>query len=907
MDIMDYVLREMTAPEGGFYSATDADSEGEEGRFFVWTPAQVQEALGDAAAARLVCAYYDITEGGNFEGSSIPSAPRTLAEVAAAEGVTADELEKTLASSRAVLYAARARRVPPALDDKVLTAWNGLMIGALAEGFRVLGERRYLAAAARAADFARAGLTTPEGRLLRTWRAGKAHLAAYLEDHAFLAAGLLDLYEAGGDVRHLRESERLAGRILADFAAGEGGFYSTAHDHEALILRHREGHDGAIPAANAVAAQVLARLSYHLDREDLRAAAAAAVRAWGKAIARQPRAFATSLAVVDLLLDGPVELALVGAAGDPGREALGAEVARHYLPNRIVALHDPAQGEATLPLLAGKATVEGRPALYVCRNFACQRPVTSPGEVAAALAAGAASRDDATGGLSIPPLPGAATAEATAAWARRQPVAVTGYAELGATGLVTSRLGFGSYRVDDETPEHRQALRDALAAGVNLVDTSTNYTDGGSERMIGEVLREVTRAGEGHREEIVVVSKIGYVQGENLERAREREAGGRPFPEVVKYGEGVWHCIHPEFLADQLPRSLGRLQLERLDVCLLHNPEYFLMDAHERSHGPLERRRDEFYRRLAESFRFLEDEVRAGRIGCYGVSSNTCTRPAADPEATSLLRMLAAAREGAGESHHFRVLQLPLNLVEAGAALERNEGPSLDRTVLDVAREASLGVLINRPLNAMAGQGLRRLASAPVISQEVELDAQASALEALESEYRDGIATRLEASEGSVPPAELFRWSAELRALAPHVEGLEHWSALESQRIVPRVSQTLRALDRHLSGALGEEWQRWRARYVPELQKALGELRRMAAEKSREATTALESAVDPLLPLERRGEPLSRKALWVLASTPGVSSVLVGMRRPEYVQDATAVLAWPPLADPFAVYRAVRS
>src|SRR5262249_44525408 len=169
----------------------------------------------------------------------------------------------------------------------------------------------------------------------------------------------------------------------------------------------------------------------------------------------------------------------------------------------------------------------------------------------------------------------------------------TGYAALGDTGLVCSRFGFGSYRVDDETPAHRQALLEAAAAGVNLVDTSTNYTDGGSERLVGDALRALVRAGTLRREEAIVVSKIGYMQGENLQRAQEREAAGRPFPEVVKYGEGVWHCIHPEYLADQLPRSLERLGLATLDVCLLHNPEYFLSDAHERSHGTLERRREE--------------------------------------------------------------------------------------------------------------------------------------------------------------------------------------------------------------------------------------------------------------------------------------------------------------------------
>jgi len=904
-DVLDYVLREMTSPEGGFYSATDADSEGEEGKFFVWTPAEVRDALGDAEAARLFGAAYDVTEAGNFEGHNIPNLPRPLDDVAAELGIARPVLDASLSASRARLYEARARRVPPALDDKVLTAWNGLMIGAFADGFRVSGDPRYLDAATRAAGFLHARLVDADGRLLRTFRAGKAHLAAYLEDYAYLAAGLLDLYEAGGDTAHLREAERLAGQILTDFAAEDGGFYSTARGHETLIVRHREGHDGATPAANAVAAHTLARLSYHLDRSDLRERAVEAIRAWGKAIARQPRAFTTTLAAADLLLEGPIELALVGAASE--RDALRAEVARHYLPNRIVALHDPAHGASDLPLVAGKTTVDGRAALYVCRNFACQRPVTEARDVPAALAAGVLGPgEEARGALAPAILGGAASPEATSALARRSPFAATGYTTLGGTGLTVSRLGFGGYRVDDETPAHHQALSDALRGGIDIVDTSTNYTEGASERLFGQVLGEVVRAGERRREEIVVVSKIGYVQGENLERAQESEAAGRPWSEIVKYGEGVWHCIHPTFLDDQLTRSLARLRVQTLDVCLLHNPEYFLMDAHERSYGTLDRRRRDFYTRLAASFAFLEEQVRAGRIRSYGISSNTAARPARDPEATSLGRMLEAAREAGGADHHFRVLQLPLNLFEAGAVLEPSDGPDGKQTVLDLARAAGVGVLANRPLNAMVDEGLVRLASVPVPEPVLDLGVQLQALAALEDEYRTGVASHLQAGEGGIPPSDFFRWSEELGQIDPQVQSLEHWGALESQRVLPRLGQALQALDRHLTGDLGELWHTWRARYVPEVQKALAELRRRAAEKSRARSAQLEAVIDPLLPPERRKESLSRKALWVVASTPGVSSVLAGLRDPDYVRDALAVLSWPPLGDPAAVFRAVR-
>ncbi|MBI4278693.1 MAG: thioredoxin domain-containing protein, partial [Armatimonadetes bacterium] len=380
-EVLDYILREMTSPEGGFYSATDADSEGEEGKFFVWTPDQIREVVGEEEGRRF-CAYYDITPAGNWEGKSIPNTPRTLEEVAAEMGIMAEELRMSLDRSRASVYEARRKRVPPGLDDKILTAWNGLMIGAMAEGARVLGDPRYLEAAARAADFLLRALRRPDGGLLRTYRAGKAHVDAVLEDYAYLCEALIDLYEAGSATRYLLEAKRLAERMMEEFGAEDGGFYSTARDHERLMVRYREGTDGATPAANAEAAWALARLSFHVDRADFREAASRAVMAYGKLIARFPRAFARSLAVVDFLLEGPVELAVIGTPGKEDYETLRCEIARHHLPNRIVALHDPAAGadvagasgapagEApALPLLAGKGLVDGRAALYVCRNY----------------------------------------------------------------------------------------------------------------------------------------------------------------------------------------------------------------------------------------------------------------------------------------------------------------------------------------------------------------------------------------------------------------------------------------------------------------------------------------------------------------------------------------------------------
>lgn len=286
------------------------------------------------------------------------------------------------------------------------------------------------------------------------------------------------------------------------------------------------------------------------------------------------------------------------------------------------------------------------------------------------------------------------------------------YRVLGRTGLVTSSLGFGSYRIDAQTPEHAVALEKALLGGVNLIDTSTNYADGSSETCIGNVLARH------RREELIIVSKAGYVQGQALTMARAREQGGAAFPEMVKYTDGCWHCIHPQFLAGQLERSLRRLQLEKLDVYLLHNPEYFFTESTKRhKSGSLEELREEFYDRIRRAFFYLEGEVRRGRIGFYGVSSNTFVVPGRNPEATSLEHMWMIAREVALE-HHFAVAQFPANLFESGAMLTRNCATGT-QTALEFAQEHDLAVLVNRPLNAFYRNQLIRLADTPVRSPEV--------------------------------------------------------------------------------------------------------------------------------------------------------------------------------------------
>jgi uncharacterized protein YyaL (SSP411 family)/aryl-alcohol dehydrogenase-like predicted oxidoreductase len=924
-EVLDYIQREMTHSDGGFYSATDADSEGVEGKFFVWTPEEVAQAVGDTEDARRFSACYDITAQGNWEHKSIPNRMRPLETVARELHVTVQELNETMHRVRPRLYEVRKQRVPPGLDDKIITAWNGMMISAMAEAGRVLGRSDYVTAARRAADFLLRTHRTEDQRLLRTSRNGRAHLEAVLEDYAWLGEGLVDLYESTGDERYLDEARRFAERLLHSFQDTEhGGFFTTAKEHETLIVRAREGADGATPSGNAVAAMFMARLSFHLDRADFREVATAAVRAYGKQLTRYPRGFAKTLAVIDFLTEGPVEIALVGAPEDPAFTAIEDAVRGPYLPNRILAVSHGHSENHAHPLLVGKQSVNGRPALFVCRNFACRQPLTDASAVAEALGELSARSPVTSGGgklrkLQGRPLGGSASVEGTARYAARivnlprtEGQYEHGFTQFGQTALTASRLGFGGYRVDGTDPQHATALTTALDSGVNVIDTSTNYMDGESERLIGTTLRSLVAKREIARDEIIVVSKIGYVQGHNLQDAEARERAGRPYPEMVKYGEGIWHCIHPEFLADQLEASLDRLSLASLDVCLLHNPEYMLSESTKHKDADLAGVRQRFYERIEQAFTYLEAQVSAGRINWYGVSSNTIGRDEDDPEFISLSGLVSAAAKAAASSgiqrHHFAVVQCPMNLFERDVWSRQNTGPQRQSTVLEFAQHEHLAVLVNRPLNAMPthGSGMLRLADMPLEGEPGSIDEALRAVSDLEDEYRSKLAHVISHSGKGLRPMEFFNWAAELALVRSRLQGLEHWEQIEHQMIAPHVNQVLQAIPRVLQGASAEQWEAWRDRYIPRLLELLARLRREAAQKSRERTEKVSAVVDPLLPASMQKESMSRKALWVLVSTPGVTTVLNGMRTVEYVRDATAVLGWNPVSEPGRIYEAMR-
>lgn len=507
-------------------------------------------------------------------------------------------------------------------------------------------------------------------------------------------------------------------------------------------------------------------------------------------------------------------------------------------------------------------------------------------------------------------VPGRATTDATREFASRwqaQGFVADGYRRLGHADLTVSALGFGAYRIDDEAPAHREALEHALLNGCNLIDTSTNYAIGGSERCIGATLADLIAAGQLTRKEVVVVTKVGYVQGDNLTLARERERRGQPFPEMVKYDEHCWHCIHPEFIADQLALSLQRLRLECVDVYLLHNPEYFLSDAAHRGVN-VETARAEFYDRLRRAFAYLEEQVAAGRIARYGVSSNSFPKPVADPEFTSISAMMDIARElvrdcaGDENAHHFAVVQLPANLYESGALRVKNNGEGNAMTALEYARANELGVLVNRPLNAFHRQRMIRLADFPIVPTPRPLTVQLAIGQELEDEFAQTIAPTMQVRGGDVAPGEFFRWGSELERALPQLGDAARWHDLVEHQIWPNVRYVIDQLDAAMQGEAGEAWTRWRDRYQSELRALLQCVSNECARQTNAQSAGLKQHLEPHLPAELRDESLSRKALHALASLDGVTCVLCGMRRVAYVDDALGVMKWPRLGDAMPLF-----
>ena len=379
---LGYVLREMSDQKnGGFYSTQDADSEGEEGKFFVWTPDEVEQILGQVDA-KVFCDFYDVTDHGNFEHQNILWVKTPTDLYIKKTNLEQTDLIKILNRCKKKLFDAREKRIKPGLDDKILTSWNGLMIRSMGLAYQILGDPRYLEAAETSAKFILKELVQKKGHLLRTHRAGKSHLNACLEDYSYFIAGLIELYQASFDPYWLREANRLNQIMISQFWDSQnGGFFFTGKDHPKLIVRSKSAYDGATPSGASMAVHVLLRLAILLNQPDLREKAKITFLLYDHTMKTAPSGSAQMLCGVDFLIDAPKEIAIVGNPLSEQTQEILRNIHRRFVPNKVIALLNPnteekQEIEELIPLLAGKTSIDGKTTIYVCQNYACQLPTT---------------------------------------------------------------------------------------------------------------------------------------------------------------------------------------------------------------------------------------------------------------------------------------------------------------------------------------------------------------------------------------------------------------------------------------------------------------------------------------------------------------------------------------------------
>lgn len=377
-ETLDYVVREMTHPTGGFYSTQDADSEGQEGKFFLWTPAEVEDILGDKEG-QAFCAAYDVRPGGNFEGESILNIPAPFEEIAQELDLSVERLTDSLRQSKAKLFEAREQRVKPGRDEKIITAWNGMMLAAFAEAARVLDRTDYRQVAVNNAEFILSTLKQ-NGRLCRTWKAepGQAKLMGYLEDYAFYADGLLALYQTTFNPRWFQEARALIEVTLDHFRDTEnGGFFDTADDHEALITRPKNLQDNAIPCGNSLAVRALLQLAAYTGQARYEEPAIQTLAALQAALSQYPGAFAHWLGSLEFALAPPQEVAVIGPLEREDTQTLLKTLFKPYRPNQVVAA-TPENNTAGHPeLVEARPARNGQATAYVCQRFVCKQPLTT--------------------------------------------------------------------------------------------------------------------------------------------------------------------------------------------------------------------------------------------------------------------------------------------------------------------------------------------------------------------------------------------------------------------------------------------------------------------------------------------------------------------------------------------------
>jgi len=382
-DIFTYILRDMTSPEGGFYSAEDADSEGVEGKCYVWTPDEVIKILGEKDG-KIFCDFYDVSKEGNFEEKNILHVDKEINAFAKLEGVKLEDLQEMLGKARAKLFTVREKRIHPHKDDKILTSWNGLMIAAMAKGAQALNEPKYAQAAVRAADFILNTLRLKDGPLLKRYRLAEAAIPGHLDDYAYFVWGLIDLYEATFEVKYLKTALELNKLMIDDFLDEKGGgFFFSGKRNEQLIAQTKEIYDGATPSGNSVALMNILRLSRMTGNLDLTNISGQIMRTFAETVNNYPSGYAQFLCALDFALGPTKEIVIAGEPGSDDTKQILKEIRKRFLPGKVVILHQEKDKsvEEIIGFVKEQKTIDGKATAYICENYACKAPANDMNQI----------------------------------------------------------------------------------------------------------------------------------------------------------------------------------------------------------------------------------------------------------------------------------------------------------------------------------------------------------------------------------------------------------------------------------------------------------------------------------------------------------------------------------------------
>lgn len=501
-------------------------------------------------------------------------------------------------------------------------------------------------------------------------------------------------------------------------------------------------------------------------------------------------------------------------------------------------------------------------------------------------------------------IPGNATDDSTAGFAAKfkKWYANDTFRTLGRTNLSVSKIGFGTYRCQQNNEIHFQALQSAIQKGCNIIDTSANYMDGMAESLIGDVINQEIVWGKSKREEMVLVSKVGYIQGQNMDIAQNKEKEQKPFPDVVKYAPGVWHCIHPDFIKNQITRTLSRMHIDVLDIYLLHNPEYFLQDASKNNPTVANSTIDEFYNRIFHAFLEMENLIEQGLICYYGISANTFIVPNNHPGFVSLSGIwkayenVCSKKEISTEEGHFAVIQLPYNWIEHHAfTLKNNNYRGKSFTVLELANELNLGVMVNRPLNAIQENKILRLArygAKEEIDYSNQFNEELKKLIEIENQILDlinqeNINIQI---QKDIDLIKIFQNAETLRKTKLQEIDVSQLNQLVAHYFIPlfKIGETTL-----LKKIPKEKYERTKAMiegYFSQFNSTVMALKNKLDRDNYQKLKPLEKRFDELNNSLASKLTFCQRALSVAADTPGVDVVLNGMRTPKYADDSMKIM-----------------